>query len=209
MTGSPRWSPGEVVVRREVLHGHVWCGFAVRVVEDSDDLLAVHLPEGSTLAFPAWPFDRWEHPWRTAGHTHWSGHGKLMLHRPQDAYSVDLFWDGPDRSFSGWYLNLQDPFRRHAHGFDTLDHELDYWIPAGGAWAAKDEELFEQRVAEGRYCEEQAVAIRSAGDDIVAMLQSGTRWWDESWARWSPPPEWRALDLPVGWDRTDGSAADD
>jgi hypothetical protein len=25
-----------------------------------------------------------------------AGHGKLMLHRPGDAYSVGLFWDGSD-----------------------------------------------------------------------------------------------------------------
>lgn len=204
-----RWEPGDVVVRREILHGHVWVGFAGYVVEDSEDLLAVYLPEGSALAFPEWPFEEWQHPWRTAGHTRWQGHGKLMLHRPQDAYSVDLFWRGPERTFAGWYLNLQDPFRRHARGFDTLDHELDYWVPASGPWTVKDEELFEQRVAEGRYGVEQAAAIRAEGEGIAAMLEAGAHWWDESWAAWSPPPVWGALDLPEEWERMDGPVAHD
>ena len=52
------WSYGDVVVRSETLMGARW------------------------IAFPAWPFDRWEHPWLTAGHRTWAGHGKLMMHRP-------------------------------------------------------------------------------------------------------------------------------
>lgn len=194
-----RWSVGETVVRRELLHDHVWIGFSTYVVEDTDDLLAVYLAEGSTLAFPEWPFEQWQHPWRTAGHHAWRGHGKLMLHRPGDAYSVDLFWTGADRQFSGWYINLQDPIRRQERGFDTLDHELDYWLSASGSWSVKDDELFDQRVAEGRYSEQQATSIRATGSQVVDMLRTGSHWWDESWANWSPPSRWRALDLPDGW----------
>ena len=194
-----RWSVGETVVRRELLHDHVWIGFSTYVVEDTDDLLAVYLAEGSTLAFPEWPFEQWQHPWRTAGHHAWRGHGKLMLHRPGDAYSVDLFWTGADRQFSGWYINLQDPIRRQERGFDTLDHELDYWLSASGSWSVKDDELFDQRVAEGRYSEQQATSIRATGSQVVDMLRTGSHWWDESWANWSPPSHWRALDLPDGW----------
>ena len=195
------WSFGDVVVRREWLHGHVWAGFATYVVEDTDDLLAVYLAEGSELAFPDWPFDQWVHPWYVAGHRSWHGHGKLMLHRPGDAYSVDVFWTGPNRRFAGWYINLQDPFRRYESGFDTLDHELDYWMPAAGPWSAKDEELFEQRVVEGRYSEEQAAAIRATGEQVADMLSAGAHWWDESWAEWTPPPAWQSLRLPQGWHR--------
>ena len=196
---SPRWDVGTPVVRREVLHGHPWVAFTTRVVRDDDDLLAVYLAPGSELAFADWPFDRWEHPWQTRGFSAWRGHGKLMLHRPGDAYSVDLFWNGPSRTFSGWYLNLQDPVRRYDGGFDTLDHELDYWIPAGGTWQVKDAELFEQRVAEERYTAEQADAIRSTGAAIEQMLTAGDPWWDESWADWTPPADWDALAVPPGW----------
>lgn len=190
---------GDVLVRREILKGHVWCGFPVYVVEDREDLLAAYLAPGSPLAFPAWPFDRWEHPWQTAGHTSWSGHGKLMLHRPGDAYSVDLFWRGEAREFSGWYLNLQDPLRRSEGIVDTLDHELDYWIPAGQAWQVKDAELFEQRVDEERYTADEAAEIRGTAAGIETMLEAGMTWWDHDWSRWSPPEDWGALDLPEDW----------
>ena len=196
---SRRWAPGDVVVRREVLHGHPWVGFATHVVEDSDDLLAVYLAPGSDLVFPDWPFDRWVHPWRTAGHRAWHGHGKLMLHRPGDAYSVDLFWTGPDREFEGWYLNLQDPFRRHETGFDTLDHELDYWLTPDGDWREKDRELFHQRVAEKRYDDAQARRIEATGREVTAMLDAGATWWDEGWSRWQPPTRWGPVAPPPGW----------
>ena len=196
---SARWAFGDVVVRREVLHGAPWCGFGTYVVQDSEDLLAVFLASGSDLAFADWPFDRWVHPWLTAGHTSWHGHGKLMLHRPGDAYSVDLFWEGPEREFSGWYLNLQDPFRRHELGFDTLDHELDYWRTPDGSWFEKDRELFEQRIAEERYDAGQAARIEATGREVAAMLEAGTHWWDESWASWQPPEEWGPVAPPAGW----------
>ncbi len=125
-----------------------------------------------------------------------------MLHRPADAYSVDLFWEGTDREFSGWYINLQDPIRRYERGFETLDHELDYWLKDSGSWSVKDDELFEQRVKEGRYSEEQAVSIRSTGSQVVDMLSTGSNWWDESWAHWTPPSHWQALDLPEDWQAT-------
>ena len=197
---TPRWTLGECVVRREFLHGHAWIGFTTYVVCDQPDLLAVYLPSGSELAFPDWPFDQWEHPWRTAGHTHWSGHGKLMLHRPGDAYSVDLFWRGEQREFTGWYVNLQDPVRRHDGGFDTLDHELDYLVAPDGTWIEKDGELFEQRVRERRYDAVVAASVRSVGASVREMLTRGEQWWDPSWAQWHPPESWSATTLPAGWD---------
>ena len=84
----------------------------------------MYLAPGSELAFADWPFDRWEHPWQTAGPQRVARSRQADAAPAGDAYSVDLFWNGPARTFSGWYLNLQDPVRRYDGGFDTLDHEL-------------------------------------------------------------------------------------
>jgi hypothetical protein len=181
---------GDVLVRREVLKGHVWLAYPTFVVRDEPDLLVTYLASGARFTFPAWPFDRWEHPWRSAGHTSWTGHGKLMLHRPGDAYSVEVFWRGREREHVGWYLNLQEPVRRTSDGFDTLDHELDYWVEPSGEWRVKDAELFEQRVAEDRYTPEQAEEVRRTGRALEAMLDSGETWWDPAWADWTPEPGW-------------------
>jgi len=101
-----------------VWQGKPWLGTIVFVVEDTPDLLASYLPEGSPFIFPdgEWPGDG-RHPWHGRGV--WEGHGVLMLQRPGESYAVWHFWNGPGRRFGGWYLNLQEPFRRTAVGYDS------------------------------------------------------------------------------------------
>ena len=154
------WRRGDVIVHREVWRGAPWCASPVVVVEDSPELLVTYLPEESPFAFPP-SADGRPHPW--AGKRAWEGHGVLTLRRPGEAYSVWHFWDGPERRFAGWYLNLEEPFRRTSIGYDTQDLELDVWIPIDGSWRFKDEELLEDRVREGRYTEEQRDAIHEPG----------------------------------------------
>lgn len=194
-----RFAPGDVVVRREILLGEVWFAFPTICVEDSDDLLALYVPTGTVFGFPeAGRFPAGRHPWQGRS-SQWSGHGKLMLHRPGEAHAIDVFWTGPERSFAGWYFNLQDPFRRTRIGVDTLDHELDLWWAADAdRYAWKDVEEFEQRLVEGRY-PGRAAAIRAEGQRIAALLDAGHRWWDEGWASWRPDPAWLPPSLPSDW----------
>jgi RimJ/RimL family protein N-acetyltransferase len=173
-------------------------GTVVLVVEDRPGLLVTYLPPGAPFAFPDgdWPGGR--HPWHGRGG--WEGHGVLMLHRPGDRHAVWLFWEGPERSFTGWYLNLQEPFRRTRLGFDTQDLELDVWIPAGGRPRRKDWELLGHRVAEGRFTPAEAESILADGEALAATAEAGERWWDDAWAAWAPDPAWAPGPLPRGWD---------
>ena len=193
------WQHGDVIVHREVWRGTPWLASPVVVVEDGPGLLATYIPEEMPLAFPP-SADGRPHPW--AGKERWTGHGVLVLRRPGEAYSVWHFWDGPERRFAGWYLNLEEPFRRTAVGYDTQDLELDLWLPAGGEWRFKDEEQLEERVREGRYTEAQVAAVRRIGGELGAMLDRGERWWDERWASFAPEPGWRAPAFPEGWETT-------
>jgi hypothetical protein len=190
------WSSGDVIVRREVLHGRPWTGMAVRVVEDRDDLLATYTPEGTPFGFPEHPFG--PHPYH--GKEAWHGHGVLALQRPGEAHSILVFWRGPEREFAGWYVNLQDPFRHTPIGIDTLDHVLDIWIPARGRWRWKDREGLEESVRAGRFTPEQAAAIRAEGERVAGELDAGRRWWDGGWAAWTPDRSWTPEPLPEGWD---------
>jgi hypothetical protein len=170
----------------------------VIVVRDEPGLLVTYLAEGAPLAFADGTWPGGAHPW--SGKTAWRGHGTLMLQRPGDAYAIWVFWRGEDRSFAGWYVNFQAPFVRHAGGFDTLDHELDIWIPAGGdGWTWKDREKLEARVLDGRFTPAEADAIRAEGARVAAELNAGPHWWDEAWADWSPDPAWPAPALAEGW----------
>ena len=194
MTGEAnhkRWQPGEAVVRQEVLNdGRVWLRFPVLVVRDDPGLLATYVPEGTPFEFPegSWPTSNGRHPWH--GRERWKGHGLLMLQRPGDAYAIWLFWHGPEREFRGWYVNLQEPFRRNARGYDTQDLELDIWVPLDAPWEWKDDELLDERVREGRFTAAQAAEIRAEGARIAADLDAGRRWWSDDWASWTPDHAW-------------------
>ena len=191
------WQRGEIVVHREIWRDRPWIASPVVVVEDSPELLVTYLPEEAPFVFPP-SADGRPHPW--AGKRHWEGHGMLALRRPGEACSVMHFWQAPERRFAGWYLNLEEPFRRTATGYDTQDLELDVWIPVDEDWRFKDEDMLEQRVSEGRFTEEQATAIRALGEQIGTRLDCGERWWDEQWASFEPDPAWRAPAFPGGWE---------
>jgi hypothetical protein len=194
------WSEGDVILRRELLNdGRSWMEVPVIVVRDDAGLLATHIPTDAPFRFPPgdWPTADGLHPW--AGKERWHGQGVLMLQRPDEAHAVWLFWQGKQREFRGWYVNLQRPFSRTAHGYDTQDLELDIWIPVGASWRWKDEELLDVRVREGRFTAEQVDAIRESGRQIAAELDAGRRWWDGSWSEWKPDPEWPTPEFDPAW----------
>ena len=122
----------------------------------------------------------------------WHGHGVLMLQRPGEAHAVWVFWSGPEREHAAWYLNIQEPFRRTAHGYDTQDLELDVVLHCDGRVELKDDDLLDVRVEEGRFTQDQARDIRAEGERIQRDLAAGHRWWDPFWALWEPDPAWRA-----------------
>jgi Protein of unknown function (DUF402) len=187
------WSRGQLVTRREVLNdGRSWMQAPVRVVRDDDRLLATYLARGAPFTFPPgdWPAEDGLHPWH--GKEAWEGNGLLMLQRPGESHAIWIFWFGPEREFRGWYVNIQEPFRRTPAGYDTQDLELDIWVPLDGPWEWKDAELLEQRVREGRFTAPQVEAIRAEGARIAALLDAGDRWWDDAWASWTPDEGWDA-----------------
>lgn len=181
------WAEGELIIRREVLNdGRCWTEFPVRVVQDTPELLATEIFEGTPFTFfeGDWPTEDGRHPW--AGRACWTGHGTLTLQRPGEAYAVWAFWEGPERDFAGWYVNFQEPFRRTSRGFDTQDLELDLIVYPDGAWELKDDELLDVRVRQGRFTEDQARATRAEAQRVIADLAAGRRWWDDAWAQWRP-----------------------
>jgi uncharacterized protein DUF402 len=194
-----RFEPGQTVVRREVMRGELWFAYASICVQDDGDLLVTYLPPGTPFAYPTeGEFPAGRHPWETAGHRSWGGHGMLALHWADIDHAIFLFWKGPEREFTGWYFNLQDAPRRTPIGFDTVDHELDIVWPAGApAYEWKDVEEF-ARTGDVRY-PGRVAEIQAEGDRIAALLDGEKRWWDEGWADWQPDPAWAARQLPEGW----------
>jgi Protein of unknown function (DUF402) len=191
-----RWRPGDAIVLREVWHGRpygVWGGI---VVQDDPELVALYMPESSPMTFDD-DFFGAPHPWH--GKDEWHGHGVLQLHRPGGRHAVWVFWDGPDRVHTAWYVNLQDPLRRTAIGFDTQDHELDLVVRPDLTWYVKDDERMEGWIERGRWTADEVAEIRADGARVAAELEAGRRWWSDEWATWTPDPAWSLPELPTDW----------
>jgi uncharacterized protein len=114
----------------------------------------------------------------------------LALTRPGAAHSIYLFWD--DGRFSHWYVNLEEPLRRNAVGFDTFDHKLDLIVEADGAWRWKDEDELEEAARRGIL---DAAAVRAEGERVLAAWPFPT-----GWEAWRPDPAWPVPQLPAGWE---------
>lgn len=174
-------------------------GWGGNVVADTDDLLALYMPGGGPLRFPAGDFFGAPHPW--AGKNSWSGHGVLHLQRPGEMHAIWVFWKGLRRELAGWYVNIQEPFRRSSIGFDTQDLELDIVIRPDGSWRWKDDERMESWVERGRWTAAEVAAIRAEGARVAAELEAGRRWWSDEWASWEPDPAWPTPEISDGWER--------
>ncbi len=202
---APVWSPGQVIVRRELLgyspvgpppdprswHGSSWLDVPVFVVEDSDEHLVTFIAPGAEFGFHPgpWPAEGGVHPWH--GRTGWEGEGCLMVQRPGEHLAVWHFWHQTEvRPFANWYLNLQTAFARTDRGYDTQDLEVDFVVAPDGVWTLKDWDVLAQRTEEGRFWPELDAWIRGYTAEVSARLDRG-RWWDDRWVDWRPPTEWR------------------
>jgi predicted RNA-binding protein associated with RNAse of E/G family len=133
------------------------------------------------------------HPW--AGRGGWSGHGVLIQHRPGKAHSIWHFWEGDERRFAGWYVNMQAPYVRYGRTFRSQDHELDIWVRADGSWEWKDEDELEDWVRRGRFTRAEVREIRAEGERVLAAWPFPT-----GWEGWTPDPSWAVPDeLPADW----------
>jgi len=185
------WCPGEVVAWRQTWQRCEYLAIPVRVVEDTEELLVVYWAESTRYVFGpcAWPFAD-THPWAEQGA--WHGHGVLALMKPGAGYSIWHLWKGKKRRFAGWYVNLQEPFRRDDRSYFTQDQELDIRIEPDGTWRWKDEQELEDWVARGRFTRREVTEIRRVGQQVVAEWPFPT-----GWEGWEPDPAWRTPTLPL------------
>jgi predicted RNA-binding protein associated with RNAse of E/G family len=200
--------PGAHTIIREVQQRRVWTARPVSVVQDTADLLALYIAPGTM----------YKHPRTCAGepvpHTMiadwmlvdqtWTGGGALYLSPPQAPFALMLFWSEGQAEFLGWYINLQQPYRRTALGFDYMDLELDLVIqPDRAHWRWKDEDQFVQLQQTGRISAAQARALRAEAEHVLRLIQTRQPSFANGWEAWTPPAHWTIPQLPVGWDLLD------
>ena len=61
----------------------------------------------------------------------------------------------------------------------------------------KDDDVLEQRVAEGRFTPEQVLATRAEARQLARALAASDRWWSDDWADWAPDPSWPPPGFPA------------
>jgi hypothetical protein len=162
-----RFAPGDAILIRSVWRDEVWLAHSVRVVADDPDLLATWLAPGTPYMRPAvrekLPFHQ-----RLVNRP-WEAPGVLQLTRPGDAHNVWVF-------AHGWYVNLQEPLRRTALGFDTCDQLLDLVRSRDGRWRWKDEHELAAAVERGFLSADEAAAVRAEGERVIAADPFPTGW---------------------------------
>lgn len=199
---------GDVVVLRYITtDGRIEMCWPCRVVEDRDDLLALFIAAGSPYrAGPKksaaekrrqrrafLPPD--EYVWRN---------DTLRLMFPERSHSVSMFWgqEAGTRRLRKYFVNMEEPFRRTAVGFDTQDHTLDIEVSPELAWRWRDEQELANHVAEGFYTAALATAARAEGEQAIDAIRRLDHECTRGWPEWSPPPEWEVPPFVDGWDTT-------
>jgi hypothetical protein len=205
---SGRHRSGDVVVLRYITTGgRIEICWPCRVVEDRDDVVALFIAAGSSYrAGPkksaaekrrqphaSLPPD--EYVWR---------HDTLRLMSPAQAHSVSLFWEqqAGARRLLKYFVNMEEPFRRTAVGFDTQDHTLDIEVTPSLSWRWRDEQELANHVAEGFYTAELAAAARAEGERAIAAIERLEHECMRRWPEWTPPQQWQVPALVDGWDTT-------
>ena len=205
------FAPGEVLLRR------LWRGDQIthlnvcRVAADDEHGLRLWLPSGS----PHWrvagadgrthhdaPVDELVEPrlvrsvWKLSDHMIWMPTGAPYA----------IWWRWTDGDFTGWYVNLEDPYVRWADrgcaGVDSADHVLDLLVQPDHSWRWKDEEEFEARTGHPLYWPEaRGRQIRATGERLARQAEAAEYPFNGVWTGFRPDAAWTMPPLPPGYDR--------
>ena len=199
------FEPGQPVVMRHVRGEWLWAA-PMHVVEDRGDFVALYLQPGSmysTMGDADGNLTRDFVNEKTRVTRTWTENHALHLVHFGDEHATVLYWREGTWEFRCWYINFQEPLRRYAGGFESMDLTLDMLIsPDRKLWQWKDEdEFFEIGIAGGWYTHEQLQHLKAYGLGVLAEAQAGKPPFDAPWPDWRPDPSWEPLELPAGWDR--------
>lgn len=116
------------VLLRHVLGPRTWCALPVTVLSDGPNQAVLRIQAGTEWVAAYGPDGRrahgWQRRWRLR-RSRWHGHDGTYVVEWGRWYGIAVFTDPRTRHVHKWYVNCQDPLRRTAWGFDTMDRELD------------------------------------------------------------------------------------
>ncbi len=205
------WAPGETIVHQEVWRDRVWAARPLTVVEDTDDRLMLWMPRGTRRKVPVTPPGRTDPgsvkdrtienlargDWVHGDHV-WDV-STLWLVRPGDWHSVWVSWLESGAHF-GWYINLQQPYRRTELGIEAMDLMLDVVAEPDLTWRWKDEDEFDELLARGVFDTATGLRVRQEAEAVIGRIEAREAPFSEPWPAWRPDPGWPQPALPDGWD---------
>jgi hypothetical protein len=204
-----RWQPGDTVILRNTgfFVGEAWATPHI-VVEDTGDFVALYRPEGTQ-------FEVWDIIEQRMISMRPTRMDMLRLMWPGRFYAVELFFDtgrgtqpytyfgGPDR-FRAWKVNIEAPFYRRDHGFDTTDHFLDIIVRPDRSYFWKDHEYVRMWHSRGAYTSDEVDQLYEAGRAVEPMIEAGLSPFDDEWLRWQPESELPKPRVARGWQAAPG-----
>jgi len=203
---SRHWNAGETAVLRYITRdGPPGMSWPYTVVADREDLLALFIPKGPRYnRFRRLPPEEA----RALGYTRqladevWR-RDVLRLMYPGAHHSIWVFWEheNGERCHTAYYVNMEEPFRRTAIGFDTNDHTLDIVVTPDLEWRWKDEQELAERVEQGVFPADFADFVRAEGERVIEQIERRGSPFGDGWGEWEPDPGWRTPALPPEWDQ--------
>jgi Protein of unknown function (DUF402) len=197
------FSPGEPVLCRKLFsHGAVMTAVPMRVIADAPDRTVLYQAPDTAFRGARTPaggkIRDFSAEWVSMDLV-WTGGSLIRLIEPCAWQCVDVEFDAAG-DFVGWYVNFQEPVRRTALGFDTVDLVLDLVVAADSTWSLKDEDDFERAVSAGQLPRQTAERVRAAAAQMIGVVEGGGPPFSEKqWLSWRPPPHWTVPALPANW----------
>jgi hypothetical protein len=136
----------------------------------------------------------------------WTGPGVLRAHRVGDPWSV-WRWEDGDRWSPGFYVDLEQPWRRTEVGFDTGDWILDLVIDSAGLVTRKDEDELAASLERGGVTLDEVATTEAAAVAATEAASAGAWPFSGDWDAWlllrtsdplTVPPDWDAGFEPGG-----------
>jgi protein associated with RNAse G/E len=87
------------------------------------------------------------------------------------------------------YVNMEEPFRRNAIGFDTNDHTLEIMVTRDLQWLWKDEDELAEHIELDGYPADFGEFVRAEGERVIEAIESGRSPFGDGWPDWQPPAE--------------------
>lgn len=181
---------------------------AGRVLVDDADAIAIEQPVGAPVFRRAGrrggPRGRMLLPGAWEGsheEATWSGPHMVRLHPVGRSYSVIRAWVATEDRFDGWYVNLEQPWRRTAIGFDSRDDILDVTVSDDlSRCGLKDDDELDYAVEVGLRTAADAETARATAELVMDAI-AARRWpFDEAaWRQLGRLVTTEPVSVPAGW----------